>query len=101
MIYSVYDYNRHAYDYYEGDGPRGTHATAPPTPLVQSDIGATVDQAAWKVPPGSKKIGSGELPRGRIAAMGGIGDISIGGKSLSTLAVYGALAYVAWRSFKR
>lgn len=101
MIYSVYDHNRRVYDYYEGDGPRGTHAGAPPAPLFTSDIGATVEQAAWKVPPGSRKIGSGDLPKGRIAAMGGIGDISIGGKSLSTIAVYGGLAYVLWRSLKR
>lgn len=100
MIYSVYDYDRHAYDYYEGDGPRGTHAGAPPISSSRNELGATVDQAAWKVPPGAKKVGSGELPRGRIAAMGGLGDLMIGGQSLGRVAVFGALAYFAWRHFR-
>jgi hypothetical protein len=100
MIYSVYDHDRKVYDYYEGQGPRGTHATAPPVPLSQGQLGATSSQAAWKVPPGSRKIGSGDLPRGRIAAMGGLGDIMIGDNSLARIAVFGVLGYIAWRHFR-
>jgi hypothetical protein len=100
VIYSVYDPDRKIYDYYEAPGPRGTHATAPPVPLAQGQLGATVDQAAWKVPPGAKKIGAGDLPRGRIAAMGGLGDIVIGGQSVTRIAIFGALAYLAWRHFR-
>lgn len=100
MIYSVYDHTTKTYDYYEGPGPSGTHATAPPVPLVQGELGATVEQASWKVPPGARKIGSGEIPRGRIAAQGGLGDIVIAGQSLGRLALFGGLAYLAWRHFR-
>lgn len=100
MIYSVYDPDTKLYTYYEGSGPRGTHATAPPVPLGSTQLGATVTQAAWKVPPGSKKVGTGELPIGRVAAMGGIGDIAIGGFSAGRLALYGVIAYLAWRHFR-
>lgn len=96
MIYSVYDYTRRAYDYYEGAGPKGTHAGAPP---IRSHValGATPEQAAWVVPPGAKRVGSGELPRGRIAtlASSALGDVIEGstGKAITI----GVIAYLAWR----
>lgn len=100
MIYSVYDHDRKVYDYYEGPGPSGTHATAPPSPLAQSQLGATVEQGAWKVPPGAKKIGSGDMPIGRVAAMGGLGDLVIGGQTVSRLAIIGVIAYFAWKKLR-
>lgn len=90
-IYSVYNYDRRLYDYYEGPGPSGTHAGAPPL-LSLGGIGATPDAAAWRLPAGSRKIGSGEMPRGRIASLGEFraGD----GLKLGML---GLSAYLAWR----
>lgn len=97
MIYSVYNTETRAYDYYEGPGPKGTHAGAPPI-SGGNQIGATVTQAAWKVPPGAHKVGTGELPKGRvasIASLGSLGDaIGIDGKKL---AMIGVAAYLAWR----
>lgn len=99
MIYSVYDYTRRAYDYYEGDGPSGTHAGAPPI-RSHAQLGATPDQASWVVPPGAKKIGSGELPRGRVAVRAGaaLGDAL--DVPLPKLVTVGVLAYLAWRFWK-
>lgn len=100
MRYSVYDYDRKVYNYFDGPGPAGTHATAPPVSSGRSELGATVEQASWKVPPGAKRVGSGELPQGRIASMGGLGDIMIGGSSLGRVGVFAVVGYLLWRHFR-
>ena len=95
MRYSVYDYTRHAYDYYDAPGPGGTHAGSPPAPRGVGDIGAAPDRASWKLPLGARRVGSGTMPQGRIAALGdGEPSSSI---SPTSLVAYAALAYVAWR----
>lgn len=93
MRYSVYDYTRHAYDYYEAPGPGGTHAGSPPAPRGVGDIGAPPNRASWKLPSGARKVGSGYLPQGRIATLDGADALS----SPTTLIAYAAIAYVAWR----
>lgn len=93
MKYSVYDYTRHAYDYYEGPGPGGTHAGSPPAPRGVGDIGASPETASWKLPAGAKRIGSGVLPQGKIASLDGADMFS----DPAQLAVYAALVYFAWR----
>lgn len=93
MRYSVYDYNRHAFDYYEAPGAGGTHAGSPPKPRAMGEIGATAERAAWKLPAGARKVGTGFLPQGRIASLGGA-DASW---DPTTLVAYAAIAYVAWR----
>lgn len=72
MIYSVWNTATRAYDYFEAPtSSSATHAGAPPKSLVASSLGATPEQAAWSLPVSAKKVGSGELPRGRIASRGG------------------------------
>lgn len=93
MIYSVYDYTRHAYDYYEAAGPGGTHAGSPPAPRSIGDVGAPADHAAWRLPLGARKVGSGQLPQGRIASLDGADFTS----SPKTVLAYAAIAYLAWR----
>lgn len=93
MRYSVYDHTRHAYDYYEAPGLGGTHAGSPPKARSVRDIGAPVERASWKLPPGAKKVGSGYLPQGRIASLSGT-DSSW---SLTDLLPYAVLAFVGWR----
>lgn len=91
MIYSVYNYGTRSYDYYEGPGPSGTHAGAPPL-VATGGLGETPESAAWRVPAGSRKIGSGEMPRGRIASMGGTPS--------GTMVRFGVIALsalLAWR----
>jgi hypothetical protein len=100
MRYSVYDYTRRAYDYYEAPGPSGTHATSPqlpPTPPrgIGSE-GTAPDRASWKLPGGARKVGSGENPQGRIASLSGA-DLTSDPMRLTALA---AIAYVAWRMFR-
>jgi hypothetical protein len=100
MIFSVFNVDRKVYDYFEGQGPSGTHAGTPPI-RAHADIGATPDQAAWIVPVGARKVGSGELPKGRIATFNGggaLGDFSSGGAV--KLGVVGLIAYLAWKAFR-
>lgn len=94
-LFSVYNYNTKVYDYYEGRGPGGTHAGTPPVSGGHA-LGATPEQAAWRVPPGAVKIGSGPLPRGRIATRGGVAALS----GMGDGARWGVLAVgllAAWR----
>ena len=93
MRYSVYNYTRRAYDYYEAPGPGGTHAGSPPAPRAVGDLGAPPNRASWRLPLGARKIGEGIFPQGRIASLDGTDDLS----SPLRLAGYVALAYVAWR----
>lgn len=76
MIYSVFNIATRSYDYYEGPGPVSIHAGAPPVTWARNRLGATTSQASWRLPMGAKKVGSGELPRGRIAALGDSADAS-------------------------
>jgi hypothetical protein len=94
MRYSVYNYARRQYDYYDAPGPSGTHAGSPPAPRGVGDVGAAPERASWKLPAGAKRMGSGEVPQGRIASLAGIDDVL--GDPLQ-LALYAAIGYVAWR----
>lgn len=99
MVYSIYDYDRQLYDYYQGSGPKGTHAGSPPKTYGKSALGATPEQAAWKLPADATKIGSGILPKGRIASRGAAS--SLGGVDLGTggkIAIALAIAYCAWKA---
>ncbi len=91
--YSVYDYTRHAYDYYEAPGPGGTHAGSPPAPRGVGDLGAEPGRASWKLPGGARKVGSGDMPQGRIASLDGADALS----DPTTLVALAVLAYVGWR----
>jgi len=100
MRYSVYDYTRRAYDYYEAPGPGGTHAGSPskvaPEPVgpgLDGDFGVSPSRASWKLPVGATKVGSGELPQGRVASLDGSDEAL----STSSLLLYAALGYLAWK----
>lgn len=93
MKYSVYDYTRRQYDYYEAAGPGGTHAGSPPLQKSMGSIGEPPDRASWKLPVGARRVGSGELPQGRIASLSGVELTS----DPMRLGLYAVAAYVAWR----
>jgi hypothetical protein len=104
MRYSVYDYTRRVYDYYDAPGPGGTHAGSP---TVMPSLGSFARQwkdsdgvppsnASWKLPLGAKKIGSGERPVGRIASMGDDDPSS----SALRWGIYAAIAYLGWRALR-
>ncbi len=67
MIFSVYDYDRGRYRYFEGLG--GTPATGFFRKARRAPIqGAFVPEAfAVQLPAGAKQIGEGPLPKGYIA----------------------------------
>lgn len=96
-IFSVYDPGSKTYTYYRGLGDGATHAGAPKI-RSNSDIGAVPELAAWQLPAGAMKVGSGVMPQGRIASLGGIGAFESGdGLKLGMLAL---AAYVAWKVLK-
>jgi hypothetical protein len=94
--YSVYDYTRRAYDYYEASGPGGTHAGSPPHASSRGRIGAAPDNASWKLPMGAQKVGSGERPQGRIASLSGA-DLT---SDPIRMGIYAILAYLGWRTLR-
>jgi hypothetical protein len=96
MRYSVYDYTRRGYDYYEAPGPGGTHAGSPPAAPTRGQLGAAPDRASWKLPLGARKVGSGERPQGRIASLSGA-DLTSDPIRLGILAV---VAYFGWRALR-
>jgi len=96
MKYSVWNNDTRSYDYYEAPGTPGIHAGAPPR-VHGSALGATPEQAAWPLPADAAKVGSGEMPQGRIASTLGGGTFQINiGQSI----VYGAIGYLLWRMIK-
>ena len=94
-IYSVWNHAQRLYDYYEGNESTGTHAGTPPRPLATSQIGATPEQTAWRVPVGARKVGTGATARGRVASMGGL---DLPGGSVLPYVAAAALAVYLWRS---
>jgi hypothetical protein len=96
MRYSVYDYTRRVYDYYDAPGPGGTHAGSPPMLRPLGELGVSPDRASWSLPMGARKVGSGDLPRGRIASLGGADLMA----DPMRLGVYAILAYLGWRALR-
>jgi hypothetical protein len=102
MIYSVWDHARRAYDYYDAPDMTRDAATSAPAPShIRSDrLGATPEGAAWPLPPGAKKTGSGKYPRGMIASRNGGGGMS--GLGLfeitpTNIVLWAALGFVVWK----
>jgi hypothetical protein len=96
MKLSVWNNATRRYDYYQSSGDTGIHAGAPPR-ANSFELGATPEQAAWPLPPGAVKVGSGDLPEGRIASR----EAGQGFKfDLPSSIVYAAIGYVLWRMIK-
>lgn len=100
ITYSVWNYGAKAYDYYQAPGKQETHAGTPPMRKARSDLGVTPEQAAWVVPTGARHVGSGQLPKGRIASLSGggaLGDLTADPISLGLVA---GLIYLGWRALR-
>jgi hypothetical protein len=102
--YSVYNIATRAYDYYEDGRADTTHAGAPPAALLATGkprIGVSPESATWRLPWGAKKVGSGPLPKGRIASTNtALGElVELGPVPLSAVLMVGA-GYLAWRLLK-
>lgn len=72
MIYSVWNQGAWRYDYYRSAAVQDTvNAPAPdhlPKVAASATLGLSPEAACWRLPPGSQLIGSGDLPRGRVAS---------------------------------
>lgn len=96
MIYSVWNQAAKAYDYYETPETADTANAPKPQHIPTGTIGATVDQIGWPLPSGAKKIGTGELPEGRIAST--TSSVAAGYASkVFRYAVIGGIGYALWR----
>jgi hypothetical protein len=96
MKYSVWNPSTKRYDYYQAQGDARIHAGAPPRSST-TELGATPEQAAWPLPVGAVKVGSGELPEGRIASTEAGGRFTI---NLPQSIMYAAIGYLLWRALK-
>lgn len=96
IIYSVWSYPLRAYEYFEGPFDGRIHSGNPPKASGADAMGATPEQAAWKLPAGARKVGQGPIPKGKIASMGDApgADASWDWK---TVAVIAAAVYFATR----
>jgi len=95
MKYSVWNNAARRYDYYTAKGNNEIHAGAPPR-ASSFALGSTPEQAAWPLPAGAVKVGSGDVPEGRIASTEA-GSIKI---DLTKSIVYGIIGYVIWKAIK-
>jgi hypothetical protein len=103
MRYSVWNQARKSYDYYEAPGSSGEPKANIPAPkhLKHRPLGITPEQASWPLPPGSRKIGAGKLPMGRIAhpsASRALGEVPEGGNM--KILLLGVAAFLLWKYVK-
>lgn len=97
MRFSVFNTGTRTYDYYASPTAPDIHAGAPPRAHSNS-LGATPEQASWRLPLGARKVGSGEMPIGRIASLGG--DDASAAPSMKTIAVGMVVSYFIWRALR-
>jgi hypothetical protein len=100
MRYSVWNQSTGLFDYFEGGREQDKLNAPKPGHIGPRNLGSTIDQAAWPLPAGARKIGSGAVAVGRVArsggssGMSGLGDIF---DSPTKIAIFAAFMYVAWR----
>lgn len=103
MIYSVWNQAAGVYDYFQTpDLQPGANAPRP-AHLKSRTLGVTPLQAAWPLPAGAKKIGSGEFARGRVAASstGALGSFGIESLFDAKIIGLGLAAWLLWRAHRR
>lgn len=88
--YSIWNHGKRAYDYYEAPGAAPTGAPRP-RHLKHRPLGLAPEQAAWPLPENARRVGSGREPRGYVASLGIVPDLT-----LSSLVVYGGIALALW-----
>lgn len=70
-MFSVWNQARGGFDYYQDGRAQATLNAERPSHLKARTLGSTVEQAAWPLPSDAKLVGHGDVPIGRIAAVGG------------------------------
>lgn len=101
MIYSVWNQGARAYDFYESPEVQHKLNTPVPNHIRPKELGATIDQAAWPLPPSARKVGSGEFAKGRVASRSGagspLGAINMDASTFGLLGL-GLAAFLLWKS---
>lgn len=125
MIYSVWNQGAWKYDYYQSAAVQDTVNAPAPVHLskvaAQATLGLSPEQACWRLPPDVRHVGSGDVPRGRIAARGpvvmagqfggkmaggggndGLGDLPIIGSAdfPLTLLALGLTGWLYWKHMR-
>lgn len=104
MIYSVWNQGRGVYDYFQTPDLQDGANAPKPGHLRERQLGLTPDQAAWPLPAGAKKIGSGEFARGRVASPTGgqgLGFFGIDNLFDARVVGFGIAAFLLWRAHKK
>lgn len=70
LTYSVWNNGTRRYDYFTTSEAAPIHAPAPGR-RGKRTLGATPEEAAWRLPAGARPSGSGVRPVGRVASLGG------------------------------
>jgi len=100
VTYSVYDYRKRCFTYYEGDAkfhPSSWFRAANGPPGVPEVIAA-------RLPEGAVLIGEGDEPKGMVAVLGtGVGTLELGGNGIGIggIAAVAAVAFLVGRWFGR
>ncbi len=117
MKYSVWDYHRKMYDYYEAPG------VEPATGSFRAPVGGLEcpERAAERLPPGAQRVGSGPYAKGLVAvtdqgmarlisgsatsavdgsgnSIRGLGDVGGSGPPVSWMAAAGLAVLLWWRA---
>lgn len=98
MMYSVWNQGLGAYDYFEDSSRQEVLNTPAPTHIRSRTMGTAVQAAAWPLPVGAKKVGSGPQAIGRVASRRsapGLGDV-VDEPVLKAGLLLGA-AYLGWK----
>ncbi len=69
MVFSVWNGPQKRYDYYQA-GDNG-YGKAPDTGHLSSGSTVAAVRAGYRLPPGARMIGSGDVAKGMIASIGG------------------------------
>jgi hypothetical protein len=97
MIYSVWNQNARAYDYYESSGAVPISSPSPRHLKSTETLGIPPEKAGWPLPPSARLVGRGQVAKGVIAldtppdGLGGIGTTPASPLLLAGIA--GALYY--------
>lgn len=93
--YSTFNPRTLQWDYWRAMGdPRLRSGVIAPAPrLSRPQLGVAPEEAARRLPPDVKKIGSGDVARGQVATQRALGSAD----DLRNWAIYGAVAYLLYR----
>jgi hypothetical protein len=99
MVYSVWNQPMRRYDYYQSSKPEMEANVEKPSHLRNRALGSTVEQSAWPLPLNARRVGFGDVAKGRVASTNGGG--ALGGfepdLGLAGAAMLFFSAYLLWK----